>query len=455
MRKTLRTLLVALPIAGLSAIVGAQQTSSQPPSSTQSIVPLERTVAEVDTVDRVVAVVGHEAVTWNELVTAVNQQRAQGLQMPNDSAGQMKIVHDVLDQIIDADLLVQKAHELKIDVPDDQVQQAVNKQLHNRRAQFKDEIEFRAQLKDAGFGSVDDYRNYLTDAMRRYFLQQKVFIELRKNAKPASVSDSEVSAAFERARPQLQHRPPLITFRQIVVTPKPSPHADSVALAKADSLLAAIKKGADFAELAKKESMDPGSKDNGGDLGWQRRGVFVPEFERVVFALRPGQIGPIVKTQYGYHIIRVDRVRPGEVKARHILIAPQLDSADVTRAYDLADSVAKLWRNGADYDSLVAKYHDRSEEKAALNPQIIDSLPEAYQQGLKNVSAGQVSEPFELKTQNGQVKFAVAEVLTRTGLGEYSLPEVQQQLRDQLAAEKQSRQILDDLRKQTYVSIRF
>jgi peptidyl-prolyl cis-trans isomerase SurA len=79
--------------------------------------------------------------------------------------------------------------------------------------------------------------------------------------------------------------------------------------------------------------MDPGTKQLGGDLGWNRRGGgLVPEFEQMMFALRPGDVSPVIKTAFGYHIIKVDRVQSAEVKARHILISPVIDSADVARA---------------------------------------------------------------------------------------------------------------------------
>ncbi len=84
------------------------------------------------------------------------------------------------------------------------------------------------------------------------------------------------------------------------------PKADAAAKAKAQGILDQLHHGADFAKLAKENSDDPGSKTQGGELGWVKHGVTVPEFDQAAFALQPGQISGLVRTKFGYHIIQTE-----------------------------------------------------------------------------------------------------------------------------------------------------
>ena len=406
-------------------------------------------------IDRVVAIVGDQPLLWTDVLTTINQRRAQGLQLPPDSAGQAALARTVLSELIDEEILVQKAKEIKLEVTESEIASSADRQIKQIRSQFKSDDEYKTELRNAGLGSPEEYRKSLIEQFRRQSLQQKAFAELRKKAKPVNVSDEDVTKAFEQSRTELQKRPPTVTFRQIIVAPHASPEAKAKAKARADSLLAEIRKGGDFEQIAKRESMDPGTKALGGDLGWNRRGSgLVPEFEAVMFALRPGDVSPVIETPFGYHIIRVDRVQSAEVKARHILIAPVIDSADVARAKVEADTVAAQWARGVSYDSLVAKHHDPTEEKGVLQPFNRDSLPASYQAALTGAKAGTITAPFQLANPRGQPKYAVLQVVTATDAGEYNPAEIREQIRAQLADERSIRQLLDDLRKQTYVSVR-
>jgi peptidyl-prolyl cis-trans isomerase SurA len=418
-------------------------------------IPTANALAAGVPIDRVVAVVGDQILLWSDVLTAINQRRAQGMQLPTDSAAQAAMARSVLNELIDEEILVQKAKEMKLESTESDVTTAADRQIKQARSQFQSDEEYRAELRKAGFGTPEEYRKGLIEQYRRQNLQQHAFAELRKKAKPVNVTEEEVTAAFERSRSDLQRRPATVTFRQIVVSPHASAAAKAKAKTHADSLLAEIRKGGDFEQIAKRESMDPGTKQLGGDLGWNRRGSgLVPEFEMVMFALRPGDVSPVIETAFGYHIIRVDRVQAAEVKARHILIAPTIDSADVAGARAEADSVAAEWKRGVPYDTLLKRHHDATEEKGVLQPYPRDSLPASYQAALAGAKAGDITQPFELPNPRGPAKFAVLQVVTATDAGEYNQSEIREQIRTQLAEEHSIRQLLDEMRKKTYVSLR-
>jgi peptidyl-prolyl cis-trans isomerase SurA len=408
-------------------------------------------------VDGIVAVVGTTPILRSDVEERLAQARASGQKMPEDSVSQQAMIKSILDAIIDEELLVQKAKEQKVEVSDNEVNADVDKRMQTIRTRFTTEKEFRDELKKSGFGTVDEFRRWLTDQSRRSQMQQKLFEKLRTDGKisPAAVSNAEVDDFFGKNSSQLQKLPATVTLRQIVVAPKPSPRQDSMAVLKAESLYVEISKGGDFEQIAKRESMDPSTKELGGDLGWRRRGDFVPEFDRVYFALRPGVVSPPIKTVFGYHLIRVDRVQPAEVKGRHILIRPKIDSADVAAARVEAADVAKQWRAGMAFDTLRAKHHDPSEESSIPQPFPQAQLPQEYQTAIAEHKANDILDPFVIEDKTrGTPKFFVVQITSIAGEHEPTVADWREKIRDQLAEEKSIRRYLDGLRKVSYVSVR-
>jgi peptidyl-prolyl cis-trans isomerase SurA len=174
----------------------------------------------------------------------------------------------------------------------------------------------------------------------------------------------------------------------------------------------------------------------------------------VLFSVPPGQLGPVTQTQYGFHIIRVDRAKPTEVRGRHILIKPKYDSADVTRSHALADSVMRLWKSGVPYDSLYKKFHDRDELEGSLQPFPRDSLPPSYAKAFEAKRNNDFVDPFSIQDpQRGVPKFVLAQIIEARPAGEYTLAELRDRIRQQLQQEKSFRRLLDTLRKETYVWI--
>ena len=448
---------IALLLASAAGLAGAQVTTPTPDSAAPA--PAAADVGDVRDakVNWIVAVVGDRPILWSDVVEVINQRRAQGLRLPPDSAGQVAIARTVLNELVDEEVLLLKAKEEKLEVPDAELAPNVDRQVKRIRDGFQSDQEFRDALRREGFGTPEEYRKTLTEQARRSALQQRVIDKLRQDGKlvPVSVSEADVTKAFEQNKGTLPRRPATVTFRQVIVAPKPSESSKAAARAKAESVLVELRGGGDFEQVAKRESMDPSNKDIGGDLGWNRRGVMVPEFDRWMFALPPNQLSPVVETPFGFHIIRVDRVQPAEVKARHILIRPRIDSADVARARALADSVATAWRGGASHDTLAAQHHDPAEYKSLLDPFPREQLPKPYQDAFAGKATGEITDPFPIDDRSTSLpKFVVAQLVSQTEGGEYTIADVRGTFRDQLAQERAIRRLLDTLRKDVYVSIR-
>src|SRR2546428_794438 len=252
--------------------------------------------------------------------------------------------------MVEEELLVQQAQrDTNIKVTDREVQDQVEQTVQNVRKQFTSGAEFQSQLRAAGFGSEEEWRRWLADNQRRSILRDRLLDELRQKGKlrPIPPSEAQLRTFWEQNRSQQSKRPASVSFRQIVIAPKPDSTAKARARQLAESLVVALRGGADFADVARRFSSDSGSREAGGELGWFRRGRMVKEFEDVAFRMRPGDISGVVETEFGYHIIQVERVQPAEVEARHVLLAPVISAAQLALARRLADSGHDAVASGA------------------------------------------------------------------------------------------------------------
>jgi peptidyl-prolyl cis-trans isomerase C len=164
------------------------------------------------------------------------------------------------------------------------------------------------------------------------------------------VNDADALAYYQQNQDSYKI-PEMVRASHILITPEKGPDidpnaADSAAKEKAEQLLGQIKAGADFAQLAKENSDCP-SASKGGDLGFQRREAWVKPFSDAAFALQPGQISDIVKTRFGYHIIKVtDRKEPTEIPFDNVKESI-VHTLETQKESDLSNKCIELLRSKA------------------------------------------------------------------------------------------------------------
>ncbi|MCL4865712.1 MAG: peptidylprolyl isomerase [Gemmatimonadales bacterium] len=406
-------------------------------------------------VDRVAAVVGTRAIMASQVEEALYQRYPQGL--PTDSTQLRALAREVLESLIDDELMVIEAErDTTIRVTPEDVQSAVDETFRATRARFPTEAAFRAEIQIAGFATPEEYRAWLAQDQRRALLIQSLEANRSQDGliKQVTPTEAEMRALFEREKGNLQPRPPLFSFRQVLVAPKPTPAAKAITMALADSIVRELRAGADFATAARRFSQDPGSAQQGGELDWFRRGEMVTEFERVAFAFRPGYISDPVESPFGIHIIQVQRTQPAEVKARHILLWPTISPAQADSARALAERIMVALRNGASLDSIQRIHHDGT--APGVSNQIPETnIPAPYKTAMSSVEAGQLAPLITLPAEDStRTKYAIVQVTAKTPGGEPRYEDVEGDLRRTLARRIGIRRYIDKLREATHIEVR-
>ena len=209
---------------------------------------------------------------------------------------------------------------------------------------------------------------------------------------------------------------------------------------KAEDVLKQVKKGEKFEDLAKKYSEDPGSKDKGGDLSWITQGQTVPEFEKTAFSLSPGQVSDLVKTQYGFHIIKVLEKETAHTKpfeeVKDSLRAPLLLSQADKLASDTADQLSAAIRqsNKTSLDDLAKQYHLTASETrpiSAADPLLELADSKEAKNAMFQLRIGELNPP--VRTDRGYVVLSVKSILSAH---QGSLEEVRDRLISDLKREK-------------------
>lgn len=453
MAHALRSSLALLLLVGV-ALLPSPAAGQDVPVPDEPLAGLEPGMDE--DVDRIAAVVGDSIILYSQILQRLAQLESQGAQLPTTEAELREVELQILEsELIPQQLILQAAAEDTVFVVEpEEVSFYVEDTWQRQVEQFGGEQGLEEALAQTGM-SLQGYRTQL----RRNIEQQLTldrFLEYRQDqSRPVVVEQAEVEAFFERERAQLQQRPATIRFRWAFVEPRPSDDEMAAAVERAQELLDRIREGEDFANLARQFSDDPGSRQEGGDLGWIRRGAsdLDLDFEDAAFALREGQVAGPVETQFGAHIIQVERVRGGERRVRHILVAaPSDEDAARERALEIRDQVAEGTASIRDFPSQTAQAI--GEEREAALDEVREGFPSAYATALEDAQPGDVLGPLPLPLDQDRNVFGVVEVLERRDAGEFSLEDVEGEIRRQIRIQRFQERLLEQLRNRTHVEIR-
>lgn len=275
------------PAPDAAAATADQGAAAGQPAADAPAVPPAKPVPAV--LPTIVARVNGVDIPSSELEKAIRNLEANvGNEIPAERRNE--VYRGILDQLVEMRLLEQEAAARNIKATDAEVAQGI------------DEMKKQAPSAEAFAKALASRK--LTEADLRAEARQRLAVDklLTAEVEPkAAVTDADI-AEFYKKNPQFFMQPEAVRASHILLKAD-TPEAKTAARTKADELLTQIKGGADFAALAKQHSND-GSAASGGDLGFFPRGQMVKPFEDAAFALKPGEVSPVVETEFGYHIIK-------------------------------------------------------------------------------------------------------------------------------------------------------
>ncbi len=353
-------------------------------------------------IDRVVAVVGGNAILESDIENQYINYRMQG--GISGSAAQMrcKILEDILFQ----KLMVAQAEFDSLTVENDQV----NAELERRLSGFINQFGSQEKLEKYYGKTISEIKSELFDIVKEQMMAQQ---EQQNIVKDVTVTPSEIREFFnslpEDSIPTIKTE---YVIRQIVKNPPISVEEKLRVKEKLLDLRKRILNGESFSTLAILYSEDPGSAKKGGELGFYGRGQLYPEFEAVAFKLKPGEISDVVETKAGYHIIQMIDRKGDFINVRHILLVPKVSPEDLIKARNILDSVARLIRaDSITFDEAVEKFSDDENKNNGgylINPYTGGTSFEGEQLDpqvsftIQKMKVGEISNPVPMKTEEDQ-----------------------------------------------------
>lgn len=356
--------------------------------------------------DKVIAVVDNEIILKSELDFRVNMEAAQ----KNLDPANQDLQKAILNQLIEEKLLYAQAELDSIVVREEQITEVLENQINY----FINQYGSKERLEQLYGMPVEKIKRTLRDDTRKslmaQMMQQKKFSEMQ-------VTRKEVVEFFDQFKDSLSIVPDKYQMAHIFQNPQTGERIKNKAKELAVKLLDSLKKGADFAELAKKFSDDPGSASQGGDLGFVKRGVFYPEFESVAFSLAPNQLSGIVESPVGYHIIQLLERRGESIHSRHILVKLKSDDEADLQAIEFLTEIRDSIIKGINSFEYYAKKYSDDKETGKFGGELgtfeVGQLDKSLTDVIYKLNEGDISYPKRLEIDQNNYGYHIVKLMKR------------------------------------------
>tara|TARA_Y100000994_G_scaffold3758_1_gene3896 strand:+ start:513 stop:1787 length:1275 start_codon:yes stop_codon:yes gene_type:complete len=316
-----------------------------------------QTFAQQQHIDGVAAIVGENIILKSDVSQVVGMTALQqGLDVSKDVDVLMKLQEGVLSSLIDQKVILEMAKLDSIEIADKDVENALDQQVENFILRAGSEDVAETMLGQ----SLSDFRREFWYDMRDRLITEQYQQQLIMSV---NINRDGVFNFYEEYKDSLPDFPIKMKIRHLLTRIKAGEESKKNALFEIKQIRDRILNGELFSDLAKAFSDDPGSKNNGGSLGYIRRNQMVKEFETKAYTQEINSISDPVETVFGYHILETTEKSGEKIKVRHILISPEVTEKDESLAYKYALSLRDSSTNLNKFKKLVFEKSEDDQTK--------------------------------------------------------------------------------------------
>ena len=351
-------------------------------------------------IDKIQAIIGSEILLTSDIENQYNQILSQGVIATEN------IRCDIIDELLLQNFLV---HHAKIDSTIEINQDEIDSEINNRISYFEKQLGSLAKVESFFNRSIESMEEELLYIVKDQFYTQKKQSKLISDVK---ITPNEVKEFYNQLESEdIPLVPTKLELSQLVISPVLSEEKQQSIKDKLNNFRKRIYNGEDFKVLATLYSDDIVSANNGGELGFMKRGELVPEFERAAFKLKKDEISEVVESKFGFHIIQMIERRGEQINVRHILIKPKYSSLSLKNARDEINSIkADLDSSKISFDEALQRFSDDESKNNGgiiLNPKTgtsfftFDEIDPSIRYTVEKMKIGDVSDPSLSKSQDG------------------------------------------------------